>query len=104
MFANLANVSTSLHRTEPLPGDRPVADFEQVLSDLETGISNAAKAWTHLAPYFIAVQGDMNSGTMDPTALYDVQQSLASDTDYVVVRTDHFFELMREANGLTIDP
>ena len=73
-------------------------------ADLESGIDNAATVWSHLAPDFVAVQGNMNSGSMTPTTFYNVQQHYASNSDYVFVRTDHFFELFRESQGLTINP
>ena len=50
------------------------------------------------------MQGDLNSGSIDPTAFYDVQQSYASNADLVFVRSDHFFQLLRQVNGLPVNP
>jgi hypothetical protein len=66
-------------------------------SALESGIDGALAGFTHAAPAFVAVQGDMNIGVITPTAFSDVQQHYAANSDVVFVRPDHFFRLLRMA-------
>jgi hypothetical protein len=73
-------------------------------ASLEAGINTAMAGWAGTAPLFVAVQGNMNKPTMSPTALYNVQQNYASNPNVVFVRADHFFQLMREVQGLPVDP
>jgi hypothetical protein len=73
-------------------------------TDLESGIDTGTLLWAHLSPLFIAVQGNMNNDNINPTTFYNVQQHYASNSDYVFVRLDHFFQLMRQANQLPVDP
>jgi hypothetical protein len=87
-----------------LPLVRLVQTYAQDEAGLESGIDNGGKYWTRTGPAFLAVQGNMNSGTMNPTAFYATVQHYAANTDYVFVRPDHFFQLFREANGLPINP
>lgn len=64
-------------------------------------INSAASGWTGRIPRFIIIQAaPWNNVT--PTSFKNVANSLGSD--YVVVRPDHIFQLIREANNLTINP
>jgi hypothetical protein len=67
-------------------------------ADLASGIDGAVRSWSRSAPLFVAVQGNMNSGAIHPTAFYNVQQRFAGNTDVVFLRPDHFFTLLRRAN------
>jgi len=78
-------------------------------ADLENGIQTQLAAWTHAGPLFVAVQGDMNQPAITPTAFLHVQQyfgagSATANPDVVFVRGDHLFQLIRQQNGLTINP
>jgi hypothetical protein len=93
---------TILNGTLPLM--RLVQTYGNNETDLETGINNGTAFWSRTSPLFVAVQGNMNSDTINPTTFYNVQQHYASDSAYVFVRLDHFFQLLREANQLPINP
>ncbi|HEX4405513.1 MAG TPA: MYXO-CTERM sorting domain-containing protein [Polyangia bacterium] len=71
---------------------------EQAMKDF---IASASQGWTRATPRFLVIQAQpwMN---VTPTSFMNVASSLTSD--YVVVRPDHLFELLRESNGLPINP
>ncbi len=71
---------------------------EQAMKD---HIASAASTWTKNKPKFVIIQAQPWNG-VTPTSFKNVKNSLNSD--YVVVRPDHLFQLMREANNLTINP
>jgi hypothetical protein len=86
----------------------PVVRFTQAYArdenDLEAAIDGGTVGWPGNAPRFIAVQGNLNKPTISPTAFYNVQQKYEADPNIVFVRGDHFFQLIRQANGLPIEP
>jgi hypothetical protein len=61
---------------------------------LESGIDAQLGAFTGAAPVFISVQGNMNSGAMDPAAFAAVQAHYAANANVVFVRPDAFFHLL----------
>jgi hypothetical protein len=71
---------------------------EQAMKD---HIANAAAGWNGTSPRFIIIQAQPWSD-IKPTNFKNVANSLSSD--YIVVRPDHIFQLIREANGLQNDP
>lgn len=71
---------------------------EQAMKD---HIASAASGWTKTKPRFVIIQAQPWSG-VTPTSFKNVMNSLT--TDYSVVRPDHLFQLMREANNLTVNP
>ena len=71
---------------------------------LETEIDVQLKGWSKSGPLFVAVQGDMNQTTINPTTFLAVQQHYASNKDVLFVRADHLFSLIRQARGLPTDP
>lgn len=71
---------------------------EQTMKD---AIAAAASGWTKTKPKFIIIQAaPWNNVT--PTSFKNVMNSL--NTDYVVVRPDHIFQLIRKANNLSVNP
>jgi hypothetical protein len=71
---------------------------EQAMKD---HIASAAAGWDGASPRFIIIQAQpWNNVT--PTSFKNVANSL--NGDYIVVRPDHIFQLIREANGLPVDP
>ncbi|HEX9105404.1 MAG TPA: FG-GAP-like repeat-containing protein, partial [Polyangia bacterium] len=62
---------------------------------LESGIDGQLSGWSGAAPLFVAVQGDMNQGSITPTAFWNVQQHYAANSNVEFVRADHFFRLLR---------
>ena len=71
---------------------------EQAIKD---AIASAASGWNNTSPRFIIIQAQPWQG-VTPTSFKNVAASLGSN--YIVVRPDHIFQLMREANGLPVDP
>lgn len=71
---------------------------EQAMKD---HVARAARNWDKSAPRFILIQAQPWQG-VTPTSFKNVAISL--NEDYVIVRPDHFFQLMREDKGLTVNP
>lgn len=67
------------------------------VAQTKQAIAKAADGWDGQAPLFVGIAP--LAWDMTPTDLAEVAASLG--TDYVVVRGDHFFDLAREALGLT---
>lgn len=71
---------------------------EQAMKD---HIANAAAGWNGTSPRFIIIQAQPWTD-LKPTNFRNVANSLSSD--YMVVRPDLMFQLIREANGLQVSP
>ncbi|UII24112.1 AbfB domain-containing protein [Fulvivirga ligni] len=71
---------------------------EQAMKD---HIGYASENWDGNSPRFIIIQAQPWQG-VTPTSFKNVANSLNSN--YVVVRPDHIFQLIREANGLNVNP
>jgi hypothetical protein len=71
---------------------------EQAMKD---HIAAAAAGWNGASPRFIIIQAQPWTD-IKPTNFKNVANSLNSD--YIVVRPDHIFQLIREANGLQVSP
>lgn len=71
---------------------------EQAMKD---HIASAAAGWNGASPRFIIIQAQPWTN-VTPTSFKNVANSL--NANYQVVRPDHIFQLMREANGLTVNP
>ncbi|OQP40843.1 hypothetical protein A4H97_14640 [Niastella yeongjuensis] len=71
---------------------------EQAMKD---HIASAATGWNGTSPRFIIIQAQPWTD-IKPTNFKNVANSLNSD--YIVVRPDHIFQLIREANGLQVNP
>lgn len=71
---------------------------EQAMKD---HIASAAAGWNGTSPRFIIIQAQPWQD-VTPTSFKNVANSL--NTDYIVVRPDHIFQLIREANGLPVNP
>ena len=71
---------------------------EQAMKDF---IASSSQGWDGVTPRFLIIQAQPWQG-VTPTSFLNVAHSLGAD--YVVVRPDHIFELMREANGLPLNP
>ena len=71
---------------------------EQTMID---AIAFAASGWNGTTPKFIIIQAaPWNNVT--PTSFKNVMNTLSSN--YVVVRPDHLFQLLRESNNLSVNP
>jgi hypothetical protein len=71
---------------------------EQAMKDF---IASAASGWNGTEPRFIIIQAQPWTD-IKPTNFKNVAASL--DANYVIVRPDHIFQLIREANGLPVEP
>ena len=71
---------------------------EQAMKD---HIAAAAAGWNGASPRFIIIQAQPWQD-VTPTSFKNVANSL--NADYIVVRPDHIFQLIREANGLPVNP
>jgi len=84
-----------------LPGMALACNYctsEQAMKDY---IANATAGWDGTSPRFIIIQAQPWTD-IKPTNFKNVANSLGSD--YIVVRPDHIFQLIREANGLQVNP
>jgi hypothetical protein len=64
---------------------------------MKNHITKASAGWNRAEPRFIIIQAQPWKG-VGPSSFKNVAASL--NEDYIVVRPDHIFQLMREANGL----
>lgn len=71
---------------------------EQAMKD---HIASASNGWNGTQPRFVIIQAQPWTD-VKPTNFKNVANSLNSN--YIVVRPDHIFQLIREANGLTVNP
>ncbi|WP_243348814.1 PA14 domain-containing protein [Parabacteroides sp. FAFU027] len=71
---------------------------EQTMKD---AIASAASGWDGTKPKFIIIQAQPWTN-ITPTSFKNVMNSLNSN--YSVVRPDHIFQLIREANNLSVNP
>ncbi|MBE9661403.1 hypothetical protein IRJ16_05865 [Mucilaginibacter myungsuensis] len=71
---------------------------EQAMKD---HIDRASAGWDKNSPRFVIIQAQPWKG-VTPTSFKNVANSL--NGDYMVVRPDHLFQLIREKNGITVDP
>ncbi|WP_081163601.1 GxGYxYP domain-containing protein [Niastella populi] len=71
---------------------------EQAMKD---HIASASNGWNGTQPRFVIIQAQPWTD-VKPTNFKNVASSLNSN--YIVVRPDHIFQLIREANGLMVNP
>jgi GxGYxY sequence motif in domain of unknown function N-terminal/GxGYxYP putative glycoside hydrolase C-terminal domain/FG-GAP-like repeat len=64
---------------------------------LQSGIDHELGRYDGSAPLFLAVQGNMNMGTIHPGAFAQVQAHYARNHNLVFLRPDHFFQLLDQA-------
>lgn len=86
---------------QSLPGKAMTCNYCENEAWMKTFISEGSAGWNGDEPRFLIVQANPWQG-VTPTSFKNVMTSLNSD--YIVVRPDHIFELIREANGLPINP
>jgi len=84
-----------------MPGQAFDCNYCRTADDMKSAIAAAAANWDHNSPKFILIQAQPWND-VKPTDFLNVANSLSSD--YSVVRPDHLFELLREHNGLPVDP
>lgn len=79
-------------------GKLPLATGRLVgsVNDAKAAIAKGAEGWDGTSPQFISI--GILAWNMNPEAIEEVAQSLGPE--YEIVRGDHFFNLIRDANGL----
>jgi len=84
-----------------LPGMPLSCNYCYSEQTMEDAIASAASGWTGTKPKFIIIQAaPWNNVT--PTSFKNVMNTLGAN--YIVVRPDHLFQLLREANDLSLNP
>jgi hypothetical protein len=86
---------------QSLPGMPLSCNYCGNEQNMMDAIASAAAGWNGAQPRFIIIQTKPWDNAT-PTSFKNVMNSLNSN--YIVVRPDHIFQLIREANGLPIDP
>jgi hypothetical protein len=84
-----------------LPGFALSCNYCTTEQAIKDAIAGAASGWSGTSPRFILIQAQPWQG-VTPTSFLNVKNSL--NTNYVVVRPDNWFQLLREANGLPVNP
>jgi hypothetical protein len=70
-------------------------------------IDRYSEGWNGNEPRFLIIQGNPWNSEINPTGFKNIQTRYSSGAyagKYVFVRPDHIFQLIRQANGLTINP
>jgi len=86
---------------ESLPGMPLTCNYCTTEQAMKDHIARASAKWDKASPLFLIIQAQPWKGA-SPTVFKNVANSL--NADYVIVRPDHIFQLIREKNGLVIDP
>jgi hypothetical protein len=84
-----------------LPGMALACNYCTTEQAMKNHIDNASAGWTRISPRFVIIQAQPWTN-ISPTSFKNVANSL--NEDYVIVRPDHLFQLIREENGISIDP
>ncbi|WP_372661647.1 GxGYxYP domain-containing protein [Cohnella sp.] len=87
---------------ELLNGDLPVSTIQGISTaqDGKNILAEAKSQWDGKSPLFVSL--GLLAWSMTPSDAVAITDSLGSD--YEVVRADHYFSLIREANGLPSKP
>jgi hypothetical protein len=81
-----------------LPGMALACNYCTTEQAMKDHIARAAKGWNKSAPRFLIIQAQPWTG-ISPTSFKNMASSL--NADYVVVRPDHLFQLIREESGIS---
>ncbi|RFM26753.1 T9SS type A sorting domain-containing protein [Deminuibacter soli] len=84
-----------------LPGQPLSCNYCTGEQAMEDAIASASSGWNGTSPRFVIIQAQPWTD-VKPTNFKNVMNSL--DANHIVVRPDHLFQLMREANGLPVNP
>jgi hypothetical protein len=86
---------------DSLPGMPLSCNYCTTEQPMKDFIARASAGWDKTSPRFVIIQAQPWKG-VTPTSFKNVAHSL--NDDYIVVRPDHLFQLLREHNGLPINP
>ncbi|PLT47020.1 hypothetical protein B8V81_1244 [Paenibacillus pasadenensis] len=85
-----------------MPAQNLNATYGDSADSLINEIAQASSNWDGQSPRFISIQA--NPWQTDYEDLVAAMNHYAHNSDYKFVRTDTYFQLMREHNGLPVDP
>ncbi len=83
-----------------LPAQRLNATYCYSQASLQMEVNNAIAGWNGTSPRFVAIQ--CQPWDVTPTMIKNVANTLSSDV--ILIRTDNYFQLIREYNGLPVNP
>ncbi|GAA4313380.1 hypothetical protein GCM10023149_09120 [Mucilaginibacter gynuensis] len=86
---------------DSLPGMALSCNYCTTEQAMKDHIARAAAGWDKTSPRFIIIQAQPWTN-ISPTSFKNVANSL--NEDYSIVRPDHLFQLIRERNGIPINP
>ncbi|TCD10383.1 hypothetical protein EZ449_08505 [Pedobacter frigidisoli] len=86
---------------DSLPGMALSCNYCTNEQAMKNHIAAASKGWNKNSPRFIIIQAQPWTN-ISPTSFKNVANSL--NEDYLIVRPDHLFQLIREEKGLSINP
>jgi hypothetical protein len=86
---------------ESLPGMALSCNYCTTEQAMKDHIARAAAGWDKTSPRFVIIQAQPWTN-ITPTSFKNVASSL--NQDYLVVRPDHLFQLIREEKGLPVNP
>ncbi len=86
---------------DKLPGFALSCNYCTGAPAINNHIANAANGWDRSSPRFILIQAQPWTN-VTPGTFLNVKNGLGPD--YVVVRPDNWFQLLRQANGIVIEP
>jgi hypothetical protein len=84
-----------------LPGKPLSCNYCTSEQAMKEHIASASIGWNGVEPRFVIIQAQPWTNNT-PTSFKNVMNSLNSN--YIVVRPDHLFQLLRESKDLTVDP
>ncbi len=84
-----------------LPGMALSCNYCTTEQAMKDHIARASKGWDRTVPRFIIIQAQPWTN-ISPTSFKNVANSL--NEDYLIVRPDHLFQLIREEKGISTDP
>jgi hypothetical protein len=86
---------------DSLPGMALSCNYCTTEQAMKDHIARAAAGWNKTSPRFIIIQAQPWTN-ISPTSFKNVAGSLTED--YVIVRPDHLFQLIREEKGISFNP
>jgi hypothetical protein len=85
-----------------LPSKPLTCNYCTNVAAMKEHINSAANGWNERIPLFLIIQAE--NWANSPATFKEVADSYKDNDNYKIVRPDHIFQLIREYNGLTINP
>ena len=93
--------------SDKLPGRPLSCNYCTGEQAMREHIISGSRGWNATSPRFLIIQGNPWNSEINPTGFRNVKNYFSSGEytgKYVFVRPDHIFQLIREANGLPVNP